>query len=152
MLLVIGPTGAGCSTLMKVLGGRYSPHDVKVTGDLSYGARNCSQDGRVWKPPPATDAHIGFCYEEDEHIPELTVRESLQFVAEHSWPKAVGPKGSAEQALYREAREVMSEVMVTQTMRNLGIAHVGDTQVGDDLIRGVSGGQKKRVTIGEVSP
>jgi ATP-binding cassette subfamily G (WHITE) protein 2 (PDR) len=48
-------------------------------------------------------------------------------------------------------RPWISETVVTQTMTAMGIVHVGDTNVGNDLIRGVSGGQKKRVTVAEAS-
>jgi ABC-type multidrug transport system ATPase subunit len=36
------------------------------------------------------------------------------------------------------------------TMEMLGLAHVADTFVGDSNVRGISGGQRRRVTVGEV--
>jgi hypothetical protein len=67
-----------------------------------------------------------------------------------SYPRSAGPKGSAEQEIYEEARPNNSNAMVSQIMRAMGISHVAKTVVGDDIVRGVSGGQKKRVTFGEV--
>lgn len=36
-------------------------------------------------------------------------------------------------------------------LRLLGLEHVADTVVGGDMLRGISGGQKKRVTTGEMA-
>lgn len=68
----------------------------------------------------------------------------------YSNPKKVGPPHTYTQQLYKEAMKKIPHTIVKQVMRNMGITHVADTPVGDDLIRGVSGGQKKRVTFGEV--
>lgn len=54
---------------------------MTVTGDLSYNDTNCSQDGQVFMPPNEIAAKVGFCYEGDNHIPELTVEESLGFIS-----------------------------------------------------------------------
>jgi hypothetical protein len=102
-------------------------------------------------PPNDIASRIGFCYEGDSHIPELTVKETLGFVSELSWPTMAGPKGSSLQDLYEEARPGLVGMVVAQSMRDMGIDNVADTVVGGDLLRGVSGGQKKRVTVGEVS-
>ena len=49
-----------------------------------------------------------------------------------------------------QAKSFFQAMVAEQSMRALGISGVADTVVGDDLLRGVSGGQKKRVAVGEV--
>ena len=40
--------------------------------------------------------------------------------------------------------------MVGETLDSLAIGHTGDTVVGDEFVRGVSGGEKKRVSLAEI--
>ena len=78
----------------------------------------------------------------DIHLPLLSVRETFQF-AKDTW-NGTKPPG------YNVLMEVVHERMVTNTLRLLGLEHCADTPVGNNLIRGVSGGEKKRVTFGEM--
>jgi ABC-type multidrug transport system ATPase subunit len=64
----------------------------------------------------------------------LTVRETLQFSADCQMPPGVSKKTRQER--------------VEATLQLLGLQHRADTIVGDSMLRGVSGGEKKRVTIG----
>jgi ABC-type multidrug transport system ATPase subunit len=65
-----------------VLAGRYNPKEVTVTGDLSYNDLNCSQDGKVKMPPTEIASRVGFCYEGDQLISELTVEQTLKFISD----------------------------------------------------------------------
>lgn len=76
--------------------------------------------------------------EEDTHIPELTVRQTLEFAAECKWPASI------------PYVKVLRRNDVILTARALGIEHALDTIVGSTVLRGVSGGERKRVTIGEM--
>jgi ATP-binding cassette subfamily G (WHITE) protein 2 (PDR) len=105
---------------------------------------------QVWLPPTDIASTIGYCYEGDSQIPELTVQETLQFMSDLSWPAMVGSKGTTLQTLYEAAQPELARTVVAQSMRDMHIDNVADTVVGGDLLRGVSGGQKKRVTVGEV--
>jgi ABC-type multidrug transport system ATPase subunit len=62
----------------------------------------------------------------------------------------VAASGSKAQQLYAEAKMKLAAVAPLQIMRNMRILGVADTIVGNDLLRGVSGGEKKRVTVAEV--
>ena len=78
--------------------------------------------------------------EDDVHFPSLTVDETLRFAARMRIPRN-RPQGVTRKDLEE------STVDMLETM--FGLRHVKDTFVGDAAIRGVSGGEKKRVTISE---
>ena len=80
--------------------------------------------------------------EDDIHFPTLTVDETLRFAAKMRAPHNRLPlEGSLRSHFVRRITEI------TQTI--FGLRHVKDTPVGDAAIRGVSGGEKKRVSISE---
>eukprot|EP00808_Paulinella_micropora_P014058 g9644.t1 len=71
----------------------------------------------------------------DDHLPFMTVRETLDFAA--ACTTGVKPKGNP--------KRTRSEVVMEYT----GLSHVADTVVGNNMVRGVSGGQRRRVTFAE---
>jgi len=82
-------------------------------------------------------------YKEDIHSPTLTVAQTLAFaiktrVGRHT---RTGEK--------EMAKGHVGELLGAFTSA-LGISHTKDTLVGNEYVRGVSGGERKRVTIGEV--
>lgn len=72
--------------------------------------------------------------QDDALFPNLTVRETLLFAARVRLPGAVG----------RGARDALARGV----LQHLGLAKAADTLVGGPLQRGVSGGERKRVSIG----
>lgn len=78
--------------------------------------------------------------ENDVHFPMLTVGQTLYFAARARTPREA--QGSISKDRY--AQQMREAVMTT-----CGILHTMDTNVGNDFIRGVSGGERKRVTIAE---
>ncbi|KAJ3671673.1 hypothetical protein LUZ60_007752 [Juncus effusus] len=120
ILAVMGPSGSGKSTLLSVLAGR--SHDF--TGSLLLNHQPFTKQ---------TLKKTGFITQDDILYPHLTVRETLQFCAFLRLPSAT-PK--AVKLLAAEA--VMSE---------LGLLACSDTIIGNTFIRGVSGGERKRVSI-----
>eukprot|EP01012_Entosiphon_sulcatum_P000003 TRINITY_DN0_c0_g1_i3.p1 TRINITY_DN0_c0_g1~~TRINITY_DN0_c0_g1_i3.p1 ORF type:complete len:583 (+),score=101.83 TRINITY_DN0_c0_g1_i3:182-1750(+) len=125
MLLVLGPPGSGCSTLLRVLSGRRAGYNV--SGNILYNGS-----------PDYKNLHINLIGEDDQHLASLTVEQTLTFAAELCTALAAPTR----QDLSRE---------VKLTLHMLGLYRVKDTVVGDSLLRGVSGGEKKRVTIGEMA-
>jgi ABC-type multidrug transport system ATPase subunit len=86
----------------------------------------------------------------DKHAPRLTVEETFEFAYQCS----TGGK-FIRQKVPPDVDEVMKkadkEHLATQlTLAALGLTEVKDTFVGGTDIRGVSGGQRRRVTVGEV--
>lgn len=80
--------------------------------------------------------------EVDVHFPQLTVGQTLEFAAQARAPRHI-PGGISRQEFARYLRDVI--------MASFGISHTINTRVGNDFIRGVSGGERKRVTIAEAA-
>ena len=80
--------------------------------------------------------------EVDVHFPQLTVGQTLRFAAGARAPRNRMPGISRD----RHAKHVADVVMAV-----FGLSHVVDTKVGNDYIRGVSGGERKRVSIAEAA-
>lgn len=78
--------------------------------------------------------------EVDVHFPMLTVGQTLEFAAIARAPRHI-PGGISREEFARYQRDVM--------MASFGISHTINTFVGNDFIRGVSGGERKRTTIAE---
>ena len=94
--------------------------------------------------PEEIDQHfrgdVQYCPEEDVHFPTLTVEETLKFAATTRTP---------ETRLESRTRRQYEQTLVDLLMTVFGLRHVKDTKVGDAYVRGISGGQRKRVSIGE---
>ncbi|KAG2560651.1 ABC transporter G family member 25-like [Panicum virgatum] len=124
VLAVLGPSGSGKSTLLSILGGRLAG---RHGGTVLAGGRPPSCRG-------AARRRTGFVAQDDVLHPHLTVRETLVFCAMLRLPRAApaAAKAAAAEAVIAE----------------LGLAACADTAVGNAFVRGVSGGERKRVSIG----
>ncbi|DBA01483.1 TPA: hypothetical protein N0F65_005602 [Lagenidium giganteum] len=152
MTLVLGQPGSGKSVLMKTLSGLFKPSKtVRVSGDVTYNSATAESLGA------RLPQFVSYVTQRDKHFPMLSVRETLDFahaccgkelppVAEeflrHGTPEENLEALEAARALYRH----MSGVIIQQ----LGLSHCQDTPLGDEMTRGVSGGERKRVTTGEM--
>ncbi|KAI0381629.1 ABC-2 type transporter-domain-containing protein [Hypomontagnella monticulosa] len=136
MLLVLGPPGSGCSTLLKTLAGE--TRGLHVSPDAQLNFRGI--------PPIHMHARfrgdVLYNAEVDVHLPALTVGDTLDFAARARVPAQI-PAGLTGTQYARTIRDV--------TMAMFRIAHTANTRVGDDFVRGVSGGERKRVSIAEAS-
>jgi ABC-type multidrug transport system ATPase subunit len=96
---------------------------------------------------------ISFVGQLDFHAPRLTVQETFEFAFQC---KSGGTHFPPEVIKTDEARQLMQtfdqeNYRVNVTMQILGLSGVEDTFVGNSEIRGISGGQRRRVTTGEMS-
>ena len=124
MLAIIGPSGSGKTTMLNVL-----------AGQLPYN-RNIRLEGYVTANKhavPAPGVRSGFVAQEDLFFSQLTVRETLLMTAEM-------------RATKKTSREEIS-VVVEDVIRRLGLSKSADTPIGDSKMRGLSGGEKKRLSI-----
>ncbi|KAJ6818768.1 ABC transporter G family member 23-like [Iris pallida] len=125
ILAVVGPSGTGKSTLLRVISGRvasskFNPKSIALNG--------CS----VTSPEQMRNV-CGFVTQDDNLLPLLTVKETLMFSAHFrlkGWSKRI------------------KEERICALMQELGLDHVADSYVGDEERRGISGGERKRVSIG----
>jgi len=87
----------------------------------------------------------------DLHAPRLTVQETFEFAYQCSTGgKLIREKVAPEVA--EKLKQAEKEHLATRlALSGLGITEVKDTFVGNENVRGVSGGQRRRVTVGEVS-
>lgn len=76
------------------------------------------------------------------HFPTLTVSEAIRF--------ATSTKVPSERPEELEDREIYVKHMEDAILSSLGISHTKGTLVGNEYVRGVSGGERKRVSIAEV--
>jgi ATP-binding cassette, subfamily G (WHITE), member 2, SNQ2 len=80
---------------------------------------------------------------DDVHIPTLTVGQTLNFALSTKTP---GPKGRLPGVSRSEFNASVKNMLLTM----LNIGHTENTLVGDSFVRGVSGGERKRVSIAEM--
>eukprot|EP00940_MAST-03C_sp_MAST-3C-sp2_P002559 g2559.t1 len=156
--LLLGPPGAGKTVLLRSIAGLVSPREMKQSGTVLYNSR--AMDETFKRDLPSI---VGYVDQRDQHYPLLTVKETLMFAQDcmmtHNRiksPTELVPKKVVVRALDRPSQSLVLEGRAAQELRchiimtMLGIGDCADTVVGDELIRGISGGQKKRVTIGEM--
>ncbi|OLN81879.1 ABC transporter CDR4-like protein 2 [Colletotrichum chlorophyti] len=136
MLLVLDPPGSGCSTFLKTLSGRTEGLNVTDNSYINF---------RGIKPNHMHDWFRGdvlYNAQVDVHLPPLTVDDTLQFAAMARVPNKV-PGGFSKAEFARAYRNAIMAIF--------GITHTMNTKVGDDFVRGVSGGERKRVSIAEAA-
>ncbi|GAB2272602.1 ABC transporter G member 22 [Dionaea muscipula] len=123
VLALMGPSGSGKTTLLNVLGGRLN--QPTPGGSIMYNDLPFSK---------FLKSRIGFVTQDDVLFPHLTVRETLTYAAFLRLPKTLTRKQKE-----KRASDVISE---------LGLERCQDTIIGGSFVRGVSGGERKRVCIG----
>ncbi|KAL8245312.1 hypothetical protein R6Q59_011570 [Mikania micrantha] len=123
VLALMGPSGCGKTTLLGLLGGRLSDHTIG--GSITYNDQPYSK---------SLKSRIGFVTQDDVLFPHLTVKETITYAALLKLPKTL-----TKQAKQKQAQDVI---------RELGLERCQDTMIGNSFVRGVSGGERKRVSIG----
>ncbi|KAI3678493.1 hypothetical protein L6452_37788 [Arctium lappa] len=157
MTLLLGPPGSGKSTLLLALAGKLDT-SLKKSGTITYNGHEfhefCVQ---------RTSAYIS---QTDNHIAELTVRETLDFGARCEGEGFAGNlreltrlekenhiRPSPELDAFMKACSVAGKrhsISTDYILKVLGLDVCSETVVGNDMVRGISGGQRKRVTTGEM--
>ncbi|KAI4344717.1 hypothetical protein L6164_011911 [Bauhinia variegata] len=158
LTLLLGPPGSGKTTLLLALAGKLE-EPLKVSGEISYNDHNLDEF-----VPQKTSAYIS---QYDLHVPEMTVRETIDFSARCLGvgsrvdlitevirrEKEAGIVPDPDIDMYMKAISIEGQSENLQTdyvLKILGLDICADIMVGDALTVGISGGQKKRLTTGEM--
>ncbi|KAL4942605.1 hypothetical protein BDV06DRAFT_235334 [Aspergillus oleicola] len=136
LLLVLGRPGSGVSTLLKTVAGETKGLYLDGSSNFNYQGIHVKEMHREFR----SDAI--YQPETEVHFPHLTVGQTLQFAALAKTPQNRLPGVS---------RELHATHLRDVAMAVFGISHTVNTKVGNDFVRGVSGGECKRVSIAEVA-
>ena len=135
MCLVLGRPGSGCSSFLKALANQRSGFE-SIDGDVTYGGTDSKTMGKDFR------GEILYNPEDDLHYATLTVKNTLSFALKTRTPgKESRNEGESRTDYVREFLRVVAKLF--------WIEHTMGTKVGDEYVRGVSGGEKKRVSIAE---
>ncbi|KAM0889422.1 hypothetical protein ACQ4PT_027700 [Festuca glaucescens] len=124
LLALMGPSGSGKTTLLNVLAGQLAASpSLHLSGYLYVNGQPISQGGYK----------IAYVRQEDIFFSQLTVRETLSLAAELQLPDTMPPD--------------RKEKYVNDLLFRLGLVNSADSIVGDAKVRGISGGEKKRLAL-----
>ncbi|KAK4580023.1 ATP-binding cassette transporter snq2 [Recurvomyces mirabilis] len=135
MLLVLGRPGSGCSTFLKVLGNQRFGYE-SVDGEVAYGGTNWHEMLKKYR------GEVLYNGEDDLHYATISVKNTLEFALKCKTP------GKESRNEGETAKEYVASFLKACTSL-LWISHTLGTKVGNEYVRGVSGGEKKRVSIAE---
>ncbi|KAI0598439.1 ABC transporter [Biscogniauxia sp. FL1348] len=127
--VIMGPSGSGKTSLLNSMAQR-----LKSTVGTRY-----RPSGRITFNDAAPSESVirsvvsYVCQDDDALLPSLTVRETLRFAAGLRLPSWISKREK-----YQRAEEVMLK---------MGLKDCADNLVGSDLVKGISGGEKRRVSI-----
>ncbi|CAL5868611.1 uncharacterized protein PFLUO_LOCUS2838 [Penicillium psychrofluorescens] len=127
MMLVLGRPGAGCTTFLKAIANDRGAF-AAVNGDVNYGSLSAEEQHRHFR------GEVNYNPEDDQHFPSLTVWQTLKF------------------SLINKTRKhdhASIPIIIDALLKIFGISHTKNTLVGNEYVRGVSGGERKRVSIAE---
>lgn len=117
---IIGASGSGKTSLLNIISGQFQ---ASFSGQILF-------NGSKWKRDSVRMAYV---MQDDFLIPNLTVRETLQYAADLRLP------------FHNHLERTQ---IVEQTISDLGLEGCGNTLIGNGVEKGCSGGEKRRTSIG----
>ncbi|KAL8899655.1 MAG: hypothetical protein Q9207_006085, partial [Kuettlingeria erythrocarpa] len=127
MMLVLGRPGSGCTTFLKAVANKRSEY-AAVDGEVTYGGITAAEQKKHYL------GEVNYNPEDDQHFPSLNVWQTLKFSLMNKTRK-------------RHRSEI--DFVIQALLRMFGISHTSKTLVGNDYVRGISGGERKRVYVAE---
>ncbi|EAS31144.3 ABC transporter [Coccidioides immitis RS] len=134
MVLVLGKPSAGCTTFLKVIANQRFGY-TGVDGEVRYGPFDASAFAKRFR------GEAVYNQEDDVHHPTLTVGQTLGFALDTKTP-GKRPAGMS--------KAEFKEKIINLLLKMFNIEHTINTVVGNQFVRGVSGGERKRVSIAEM--
>ncbi|KAF9018675.1 ATP-binding cassette sub- G member 2 [Haplosporangium bisporale] len=128
VLAIMGPSGSGKTTLLDLIANRQARNIGKLQGEILLNGIPVKQCGSIRK------RLFGYVTQDDELMETMTVLDTLTFAAKLRLPRSM-----SNQEKHARVQSVMQE---------LNLTHIKDTKIGGAVIRGISGGEKRRVVIG----
>ncbi|XP_041005142.1 ABC transporter G family member 32 isoform X2 [Juglans microcarpa x Juglans regia] len=158
LTLLLGPPSSGKTTLLLALAGRLGTH-LKMSGRITYNGHSLNEF-----VPQRTSAYVS---QQDWHVAEMTVKETLELAGRCQGvgfkydmlvelarrEKLAGIKPDEDLDIFMKSLALGGKdtsLVVEYIMKILGLDICADTLVGDEMLKGISGGQKKRLTTGEL--
>ncbi|MAA80337.1 MAG: hypothetical protein CL916_13870 [Deltaproteobacteria bacterium] len=123
MVALMGPSGAGKTTLLEILTGQKSPS----SGNIVINGQDLHKNWGLFRD------RIGYVPQEDIMHRDLSVYEVLYYAAKLKLPSDL-PKKELE-------------TIVEDLLTKMGLAHIRNNIIGGEKVRGISGGQRKKVNI-----
>ncbi|ODV71141.1 pleiotropic drug resistance protein PDR [Cyberlindnera jadinii NRRL Y-1542] len=136
VVVVLGRPGSGCTTLLKTIASNTHGFDIAPESEITYDGLTPQEVVKSFR------GEIVYNAEADIHFPHLTVWQTLYTAAKFRTP---------ENRIPGVSREEFAAALTKVYMATYGLTHTKNTRVGSELVRGVSGGERKRVSIAEVS-
>lgn len=133
MLLVLGRPGAGCTTLLRIISNMRGSFTA-IKGTVNYGGVDPKTFEKYYRGQSCYNA------EEDQHFPVLTLKQTLQFALRNKTPGARLPD---------ETKKEFVNKILYMLGNMLGLSKQMNTLVGNAFVRGLSGGERKRLSIAE---
>ncbi|KAK2771973.1 hypothetical protein FQN53_004832 [Emmonsiellopsis sp. PD_33] len=131
MLLVLGRPGSGCTTLLRMLSNKRTGY-ASVSGDVRFGSLGPAEAEQY-------RGQIVMNTEDELFFPTLTVDQTMDFATRLKIPSKLPNSVNSPEEYSRQVKQFLLESM--------GIEHTSGTKVGNEFVRGVSGGERKRVSI-----
>ncbi|KAJ3066711.1 hypothetical protein HDU98_010012 [Podochytrium sp. JEL0797] len=123
LMAIMGGSGSGKTTLLNALAGRPVG---KVTGNITLNGEDPKKYFR--------NGMVAYVQQHDNLLPFVTVRETLRYAARLRLPRTM--------------RLTKKYELVESVILELGLKECADTLVGDEWRKGISGGEKRRVSVG----
>lgn len=166
--LLLGPPGSGKTSFFKALTGRIQAKSGKTGTSFSgkvhyngytvYDEEEGKKKDKKSKKQDFVPADVAMVVSQlDDHLAVLTTRETLefafecrkkgftnQFATEHKVGMTEGTDGRKQRVVQLQNKRV------DMVMAILGLSNAADTVVGNEVLKGVSGGEKHRITLGEM--
>src|SRR3989338_3897009 len=122
LTIILGPAGSGRSTLLRAIGGQRPP-GIRFTGNIVFENQHL---------PHSWPSSVAFVRQIDRLVPSMTVEETIRFASTCS---------------LEFQNDALREQFIDLTLNMLRLDHVRKSIVGDQTNRGISGGERRRVSI-----